>query len=201
MTDPRCDTCGVVAPVLNAKGECALCNPDFGGGEGSNGSSANGSAAGKASTIYASIVPDTELQRRAIEAILKYDGLRPAAHKLSKEKGWPVNHGIVALAAKGEDFPKARKVFDLPPKVVEVPPCPNCGEAHTVDWCVVEGPPVTKGRRQQEQKRHRRAASFGKGDEGAALAAEWDEMASQWGGMTGLALGLLEGKYEIVKRD
>lgn len=67
------------------------------------------------------------------------------------------------------------------PASIEVEPCPNCGQAHTVDWCTVTGPPATKGRRKRNDTRIRIAADVTAAQRDAlhALAAErgltWSE--------------------------
>lgn len=57
-----------------------------------------------------------------------------------------------------------------PVPVVEVEPCPECGEAHTVDWCTVNGPPAVKGRasgsNRKGRKRHRLHYEAGYGEAG-----------------------------------
>lgn len=49
--------------------------------------------------------------------------------------------------------------------------------------------------------RHRRAATLGYGSEGKELAEQWDEISEQWDGLTGLVLGILNGKYKVVKTE
>ena len=56
------------------------------------------------------------MQRRAIAAIKKHGGVRKAA------RAKKCNHGVIIMARDGDDFPKAREVFGLPPATVTVPP-------------------------------------------------------------------------------
>jgi hypothetical protein len=53
--------------------------------------------------------------------------------------------GTLCAIAKGREPKKKehRKMLGLPPAAVEVDPCPDCGEAHTVPFCTKEyGDPI-----------------------------------------------------------
>lgn len=129
MTDTRCTTCGLIADYLDADGRCSFCaellktSPRNGHRNGRN-------QAVETPTTCGMDDSSSELQKRARNAILTYGGIRPAALALGEKLGETINHGVIALAARGEDFPKARHVLGLPPEPVPVYPCPECGKVH-----------------------------------------------------------------------
>ena len=126
-----CAACGLIdAPYYDADGLCPLCSPEFNERHGSNGKESGVIRAVESSTTYDLNQSPSELQRRALDAITTYGGIRPAARALGDKLGEKVNHGVIGLAARGEDFPKARHVLGLPPEPVPVYPCPECGQVH-----------------------------------------------------------------------
>lgn len=48
-------------------------------------------------------------------------------------------------------------------------------------------------------REYRRCAHFGYGPDAKRLTEEWDTLAEQWGGMTGLALGILNGELKVTE--
>lgn len=83
-----------------------------------------------------------------------------------------VNPGLISRVLNGGDSPTLRRAMGLPLASVTVQPCPSCGEAHLVGWCVKERGDPRPPRKQPYRQQFRRAGSFG--DEADALA--WDGM-------------------------
>ena len=126
----RCASCGIMAEYYDADGLCSICAAEIHGRHTPNG---NGNAPAGVVIVGNTHTPNkeaTELQRRAQDAISTYGGVRPAARELSKKLGVKMNHGVIALAAKGKDIPQARRALGLPPEPVPVYPCPECGQVH-----------------------------------------------------------------------
>ena len=130
MSDTRCVSCGLIADYYDANGLCSLCSPEFDERHRPNGNENIPAAVVIVGNTHTPNKEATELQRRAQDAISTYGGVRPAARELSKKLGVKMNHGVIALAAKGKDIPQARRALDLPPKPVPVYPCPDCGKVH-----------------------------------------------------------------------
>ena len=113
MTD-TCAACGL--DVYDGGQLCPICRADPPPGFAPNGENSRVESSTDSGW--------TDLQRAAANVIAEYGGVMKAARALG------CNHGVISLAAKGEDFPKARHVLGLPPKAIEVRPCPDCGQLH-----------------------------------------------------------------------
>lgn len=110
----RCAACGL--DVYDGGQLCPICRADPPPGFAPNGENSRVESSTDSGW--------TDLQRAAVKAIATHGGVMKAARALG------CNHGVISLAAKGEDFPKARHVLGLPPKAIEVRPCPDCGQLH-----------------------------------------------------------------------
>lgn len=156
MTD-RCASCGL--DVYDGGELCPICR-----GDAPSSVAANGTNSPVESSTAASL---TVLQRAALDAIAEHGGVVDAARALG------CNHGIISLARDGNDFPKARCVLGLPPKTVEVPPCPDCGQVHEVKATCTD----KLRKRRARPNRVRLHYEAGYGDEGRAVDVEIrDEM-------------------------
>ena len=126
-----CSACGLQdVPYVDAEGRCSICSPGIDERHGLNYAQAMPAQVVIVGNTHTPDKEATELQRRALDAISTYGGVRPAARELSKKLGVKMNHGVIALAAKGKDIPQARRALGLPPRPVPVYPCPECGQVH-----------------------------------------------------------------------
>lgn len=62
--------------------------------------------------------------------ISEFKTLRSAA------RHYQINPGLLSRVLAGGDSPTVRRALGIPLKTVGVEPCPTCGEAHTIPWCI-----------------------------------------------------------------
>lgn len=80
--------------------------------------------------------------------------------QLAEEYFPEYTHTLIRKVALGycrnDEISYALGTKKRPAPVVEVEPCPECGEAHVVEWCTKHGPPAVKGRAPSNRKRRKR---------------------------------------------
>jgi DNA-binding phage protein len=72
---------------------------------------------------------DVRLQLAALEAIIENGTMAETARQLG------VNRGNIHKAINGEDVPVLRRIFGIKQHLVEIEPCPHCGEVHKLKGC------------------------------------------------------------------
>jgi DNA-binding phage protein len=97
---------------------------------------------------------DVRLQLAALEAIIENGTMAETARQLG------VNRGNIHKAINGEDVPVLRRIFGIKQHLVEIEPCPQCGEVHKLKHC--------NKRRKRRQRVDRMAARLSPED-GARL--------------------------------
>lgn len=81
-------------------------------------------------TLPPAIINEGSLKEIVSKLVKAFDGVRPMA------RYYRLNPGNITHVMAGKESPTVRRALGLPYKRVEVEACADCGEGHTVGWCV-----------------------------------------------------------------